>query len=164
MTLQRETPGPGQESVWDYPRPPAVEMVARHARVTFNGVVIAETDAPLRVSETSHPPTYYIPFADIAHDYLSLTGHHTVCEFKGVADYYTVTAGERAAQNAAWFYPDPEPGFEVLRDAVAFYPQLMDEITLDGKLVTPQPGRFYGGWVTDEVVGPFKGAPGTLGW
>lgn len=162
--MERQTPGPGQESVWDYPRPPRVEPTTRHVRVVIGGLVVAESDRPFKVMETSHPPVYYIPIDDVRLDLLERSGHHTICEFKGQASYYSFTGGGEVIHNVGWFYVSPLPGFEALRDAVAFYPQLADEITLDGQIVTAQPGRFYGGWVTDEVVGPFKGAPETMGW
>lgn len=157
-------PGPGQESVWDYPRPPRVEATARHIRVTFAGVVIADTRQARRVLETSHPPTYYIPPADIRMQYLVPTGHRSFCEWKGQARYYTVAVADRTAPDAAWAYPRPTPSFSAIQDHVAFYAHLMDTCTVDGELVQPQPGAFYGGWITADVVGPFKGIPGSSGW
>ncbi|MGQ9888916.1 MAG: DUF427 domain-containing protein [Aggregatilineales bacterium] len=164
MRVQRQTPGPGQESVWDYPRPPRVEPTSKLIRVVFNSVVIAETRRALRVLETSHPPVYYLPPADIRMEYLTPTGRSTYCEFKGAARYWTLRVGDRAAENVAWSYPDPAPGFEAIRDYLAFYAAPMDACTVDGERVTPQPGGFYGGWITSDIVGPFKGEPGTLGW
>lgn len=161
---QRETPGPGQESVWDYPRPPRAEPTAKHICITFGGVVIADTQRAVRVLETSHPPVYYIPPEDIRMDLLTPTGRSTFCEFKGGARYWTLRVGQRTAENVAWSYPDPSPGFEVIRGCLAFYAGPMDVCTVDGERVTPQPGGFYGGWITSDVVGPFKGGPGTLGW
>lgn len=161
---QRIAPQPGQESVWDYPRPPRVEPTARHIKVVFGGLVLAETRAAHRVLETSHPPVYYIPPADIQMQYLTRTANSSFCEFKGSAAYYTVAAGGKVAENAAWFYPRPDRGFEAIANAVAFYPGLMDACYVDGELVTPQPGGFYGGWITSDVVGPFKGGPGSWGW
>lgn len=154
----------GQESVWDYPRPPRVEDSTRQIRVLFNGVVIAETHRAKRVLETSHPPVYYIPPEDVKMEYLTLTGRATWCEWKGRAAYYTVTVGDRQAANAAWFYPDPAPGYAAIRDHVAFYPHPMDACYVDGELVQPQAGELYGGWITSDIVGPFKGEPGTAGW
>lgn len=153
MRPQRITPAPGQESVWDYPRPPRIERSAKHVRVLFNGVVIAETRNALRVLETSHPPVYYIPPRDVRMEYLQLTAHHTFCEFKGAARYYTVTVGDRTAENAAWFYPQPARGFQAIQNHVAFYPQRADACFVDGERVTPQPGEFYGGWITHDIVG-----------
>ncbi len=164
MRVQRQTPGPGQESVWDYPRPPRVEPTSKLIRVVFNDVVIAETRRALRVLETSHPPVYYLPPADICMAYLTPAGRSTYCEFKGAARYWTLRVGDRAAENVAWSYPDPAPGFEAIRDHLAFYAAPMDACTVDGERVTPQPGGFYGGWITSDIVGPFKGEPGTLGW
>lgn len=153
MRSQRIAPAPGQESVWDYPRPPRIERSAKHVRVLFNGVVIAETRNALRVLETSHPPVYYIPPHEVCMEYLQLTAHHTFCEFKGAARYYTVTVGDRTAENAAWFYPQPARGFQAIQNHVAFYPQRADACFVDGERVTPQPGEFYGGWITHDIVG-----------
>jgi uncharacterized protein (DUF427 family) len=152
------------ESVWDYPRPPAAERVLRHIRIVAGGEVIAETDHPVKVMETSHPPVYYIPAADIRMEYLTPSPHQTVCEYKGVAGYYNLDVGEHHVSNAAWYYPDPLKGYALLKDHVAFYPRAVDEATVDGEPVRPQEGHFYGGWITDEIEGPFKGGPGTLGW
>lgn len=159
---QHVIPGPGQESVWDYPRPPGALVVARHVRVVFAGKLIAESRRPIKVMETSHPPVYYLPMDDVSRAVLRSSPHTTLCEYKGIARYFDVVVGNSVAQNGAWYYPEPEQEFDVLRDCVAFYPRLMDEITLDGEVVVPQPGMFYGGWITSEVVGPFKGGPGAL--
>ena len=156
--------GPGQESVWDYPRPPRVEPSSHHVVVEFGGERIADTRAALRVLETSHPPTWYLPPEDIRVELLRRTDRQSFCEFKGVAIYYDVVAGDRIAENAAWSYPDPSPGFEAIARHVAFYPGLMDGCLVDGVRVEPQAGGFYGGWITPDVVGPFKGDPGTGGW
>jgi len=164
MNVDRAAPGRGQESVWDYPRPPLAELVHRTARVVLGGVVIAETDAPVKVMETSHPPVYYFPAEDVRLDLFRSSPHRTHCEYKGTAHYYHVLAYDLEVKNAAWYYPEPTPSYEILRDCVAFYPQLMDECKLDDEVVEPQPGHFYGGWITSEVVGPFKGETGTLGW
>lgn len=163
-TLQRIEPGPGQESVWDYPRPPAVERSSQHIRVIFNGEVIADTHCAVRVLETSHPPVYYIPPADIKMDYLSLTTQHSVCEFKGQASYYNIRAGDKAAAYVAWYYPRPQPGYEVITNYVAFYPSKVDACYVDDEQAQPQEGDFYGGWITNAIVGPFKGGVGTMGW
>ena len=157
-------PGPGQESVWDYPRPPRLEDSSKHIQVTFNGVVIADTRRAKRVLETSHPPVYYIPPEDIRLEFLKETGRSSFCEWKGRAGYYSVTVGDRTASEAAWFYPEPTPPFRAIKDHVAFYPQYMESCKVDGELVQPQPGGFYGGWITRNIVGPFKGEPGTWGW
>lgn len=157
-------PGPGQESVWDYPRPPRVEPTSAHVQVVLGGEVVCDTRRALRVLETSHPPTYYLPRADFAADSLEPAPGSSYCEYKGVAAYLTVVGGGERREAAAWTYPDPSPGFSALRDHVAVYPGRMDRCTVDGEVVRPQEGGFYGGWITDAVVGPFKGGPGTRGW
>ncbi|MEO7001692.1 MAG: DUF427 domain-containing protein [Ktedonobacterales bacterium] len=157
-------PGPGQESVWDYPRPPRIEAASRHIQVIFNGEVIAETRRALRVLETSHPPVYYIPLEDVRSDALTPTRRSTFCEFKGAARYYTISVGGKTATESAWYYPDPSPGYAALRDHVAFYPDRVGACYVDGERVHAQAGDFYGGWITAGIVGPFKGEPGTMGW
>ena len=157
-------PGPGQESVWDYPRPPRLEPSARRVRVEFGGVTIVDTAEAWRVLETSHPPVYYVPRSAITAEHLVRTNRRSFCEFKGNASYYTVRAGGQTASDAAWTYLDPTPAFAALADHVAFYPGRMDACYLDDEPVRAQPGDFYGGWITDEIVGPFKGDPGTMGW
>ncbi len=163
-TRQRVQPGPEQESVWDYPRPPRLEDSSRHIRVVFNGVTIADTRRAKRVLETSHPPAYYIPPEGIRMDYFTPTSRSTYCEFKGAARYYTIAVGDRTAENAAWSYPQPSPGYENLRDYIALYPGRMDACYVNEEQVQAQPGDFYGGWITSDIVGPFKGGAGTLGW
>lgn len=155
---------PGQESVWDYPRPPRVEETTRHLQIVFNGVVIADTRRAWRVLETSHPPVYYLPPDDVQRQYLARTSGSSYCEWKGSAGYYTLTVEDRSVPNAAWFYPNPTPAFAAIRDYIAFYPGKMDRCTVDGEVVQAQAGDFYGGWITKEIVGPFKGGPGTVGW
>ena len=164
MSVQPEQIEPGQESVWDYPRPPRVEETSRHLRVVFNGVIIAETRRAKRVLETSHPPVYYIPPEDVEMGYLRDASGSSWCEWKGRASYYHVVVDGEKAERAAWTYHDPKEGFEALEGHIAFYPALMDGCYVDGERVRPQPGGFYGGWITEDVVGPFKGGPGTLGW
>jgi uncharacterized protein (DUF427 family) len=164
MSRRRIEPGPGQESVWDYPRPPRVEPVSKRVRVVFEGVTIADTTRAKRVLETSHPPVFYIPPEDIRMEHLERTGRATFCEWKGSAGYYTVRVGARVAEDAAWFYPAPARGFESIRDHVASYPSRMDACYVGDERVRSQEGDFYGGWITDEIVGPFKGGPGTWGW
>ena len=149
--------------MWDYPRPPRVERTTNVAVVSLGGVTVAESGAPLRVLETSHPPVFYLPPADVDPACLVPADRSSWCEFKGEATYFSVVAGGRQARDAAWTYRRPLPGFEELRDHVAFYPALV-ECRLDGEVVQPQPGGFYGGWVTSRGVGPFKGGPGTWGW
>ena len=157
-------PGPGQESVWDYPRPPRVEPSGRHIQVVFAGLVIADTRQAKRVLETSHPPVYYIPPEDIRVDCLQTSDRRSCCEWKGEARYYTVVTPDGTAADAAWTYLQPQPHFEAIRGHVAFYPSRMEACYVDGERVQSQPGDFYGGWITSDVVGPFKGGPGTMGW
>jgi uncharacterized protein (DUF427 family) len=134
-------------------------------RVILGGAVIVDTTRAHRVLETSHPPVYYVPLEDVAPNSLEPSrARATLCEWKGLASYFDAIGGDsRRIERAAWTYHDPAPDFEAIRHAVAFYPGLMDECTLDGELVEPQEGGFYGGWITSEVVGPFKRGPGTLG-
>lgn len=164
MNLKRIAPQPGQESVWDYPRPPRLEDTGKQLEVVFNGVTIAQTQQAKRVLETSHPPVYYIPPADIKLEYLLLMPHTSWCEWKGGAGYYAIAIGDKQTPNAAWFYPNPTPAFLPLKDHVAFYAHLMDACYVEGEKVQPQPGNFYGGWITQDIVGPFKGETGTWGW
>ena len=164
MSRQRLEPGPGQESVWDYPRPPRLEDSDARIKVVFGGVTLAYTTRAKRVLETSHPPVYYIPPEDIRMEHLTLAEGTSLCEWKGVARYYDVETDERREPRAAWFYPDPVLAYTGLKDYVAFYPVLMDACWVDGEKVQAQEGDFYGGWVTSDVVGPFKVGPGTWGW
>lgn len=164
MARDRIIPGPGQESVWDYPRPPRLESSTKHIQVIFNDVLIADTQRAKRVLETSHPPGYYIPPDDIRMEYLAQTARSTFCEWKGQAAYYTMIVGDQQADNAAWFYPNPTPAFAGIKDYVAFYPSRMQACYVDGEQVQAQPGDFYGGWITSDIVGPFKGGVGTWGW
>ena len=157
-------PGPGQESVWAYPRPPRLEPSAAHIRIEFGGVTVADTRRALRVLETSHPPVYYIPPQDVQMAYLHLAPGASYCEWKGEAAYYSVTVGERSAPAAVWTYPQPDPAYAALAGYLAFYPSRMDACFVDDERVRAQPGDFYGGWITAAIVGPFKGDPGTLGW
>lgn len=161
---ERIEPGRGQESAWDYPRPPRVEPSSRHIVVKFGGVVVADTRQAVRVLETTHPPVYYVPPHHVRLELMKLSPLHTECEYKGTASYYDLTVDGRTSRNAAWVYPDPAPGYEGVRGRIAFYPGRVDEVYVDGERVTPQPGSFYGGWVTSDVVGPFKGEPGSWGW
>ncbi len=161
--MRREKPGPGQESVWDYPRPPRLEPSSKTVRVMFHGQVIAESARASRVLETSHPPTWYIPSADIRMDFLKATKKSSFCEWKGVASYWTVSVADQTAENAAWSYESPNPNFIAIKGHLAFYPSLA-ECYVDDERVEAQPGDFYGGWITRELVGPFKGAAGTWGW
>lgn len=153
------------ESVWDYPRPPAVVPSAELVTVEAGGQVVASSRRTLRVLETSHPPVYYVPRADLAPGFLTPAPGSSWCEFKGRASYFDlVCPNGRVVRRAAWHYPAPLPGYEVLAGHVAFYPARVDRCTVDGELVQPQEGDFYGGWITSRVSGPFKGGAGTYGW
>ena len=162
--MNRVEPSPGQRSVWDFPRPPALERVPGRVVVTFDGRTLCDTAAAYRVLETSHPPTYYMPRDAFAADMLREAEGGSFCEWKGMARYWDVVSGDRVARRVGWSYPQPTPGFEAIRDHVALYCGPMDECTVDGVVATPQPGGFYGGWVTPDFFGPFKGGPGTTGW
>jgi uncharacterized protein (DUF427 family) len=165
--VSRPTPepaGPGQESVWDYPRPPRVEPSHEHVEVVLGGQVVARSDTSWRVLETSHPPTYYLPRTAFAPGVLREAEGATWCEWKGEASYFDLVAGGAVAGSAAWTYVEPGEGFEAIAGAVAVTPLLVEQCTVDGEVVDPQPGGFYGGWITSRVVGPFKGGPGTQGW
>lgn len=156
--------GPGQESVWSYPRPAIAELSSCCIKIEHGGRTIAETRSAVRTLETSHPPSYYIPLADIAPGVLRRAAGTSICEWKGAAIYWDVVLGDIVLPRVGWSYPDPTPPFALLRDHVAFYAGPFDRCTVNGERVTPQPGRFYGGWITSRVVGPFKGGPGTMGW
>jgi uncharacterized protein (DUF427 family) len=151
-------------SVWDFPRPPALVQWHEHVTITFGGTLIADTTEAWCVLETSHPPTYYLPADAFTPGALRAAEGTSFCEWKGTADYLDVVAGRHVARRAAWTYPDPVPAYAALRGHVAVYPGAMDACTVDGVTVVPQPGGFYGGWITPRVVGPFKGSAGTLGW
>ena len=154
-------PGPGQESVWDYPRPPELARDARKIVVRDEKVTIAETNAGIKVMETASPPTFYIPREDVDLDLLVPLSATTYCEWKGTANYWALA--RQPAEPVAWTYERPRARFERIRGCIAFYPGRV-ECRLDGETARTQPGRFYGGWITDEVVGPFKGEPGTGHW
>ena len=153
-----------RESVWDYPRPPRIEPCDRRVRVIVEGVVVADSDRALRVLETSSPPTIYVPSGDVRPEHLRTAEGKTVCEFKGTASYHDVVVGERVVESAAWSYRRPNDRYAELRDHIAFYAGRVDAAYLDDEAVTPQPGEFYGGWITEELDGPFKGGPGSAGW
>jgi uncharacterized protein (DUF427 family) len=163
MSMQPVKVGPGQESVWDYPRPPRLEPSSRLIRVLFAGQAIAETSHAYRVLETSHPPTWYIPRNDIHMEVLNASHKFSFCEWKGSASYWTALVGEQKAENVAWSYESPNPNFAPIKGHLAFYPS-RSECYVDEELVIAQPGDFYGGWITRDIVGPFKGTPGTSGW
>jgi uncharacterized protein (DUF427 family) len=158
-----ETPGPGQESVWDYPRPPRIAADAREVMVAFAGQEIARTRRALRVLETASPPTFYLPRADVNLALLEPASGQSGCEWKGLASYWSVRVGGQLLSRVAWSYPNPRPAFKALRDCFGFYPTPL-MCTVDGEPVRPQPGTFYAGWLTNEIVGPVKGLPGSEGW
>lgn len=155
--------GIGQESVWDYPRPPALVASDEHVVVRLGEVVVADTRRSQRVLETSHPPTYYLPPHDVDQELLRPAAGSTFCEWKGSARYYDVVTSQLTVEQAVWDYPSPSASFAALRDHVSMYPADFD-CTVDGERVLPQEGGFYGGWITSRVVGPFKGGPGSRGW
>ena len=146
-----------RESVWDYPRPPRVELSSRHIRVVFNDTTIAKTSRAVRVLETSHPPVYYIPPGDVQQEFLSPSDHQSYCEFKGLATYYTLKVNDKVSVNATWSYHHPSSGYESIKDHVAFYPVHVDACYVDGERVHAQDGDFYGRWITSDIEGPFKG-------
>lgn len=155
--------GLATESVWDYPRPPAVVPCERRVRVIHAGRTVAESDRALRVLETASPPTIYVPPEDVRAELLEPTEGHTVCEWKGQASYFDVAHEDGRAGRAAWTYTEPKDAYPELRDYIAFYPARV-ECYLDDERVRPQAGDFYGGWITEEIVGPHKGEPGSEGW
>ncbi len=157
-------PGPGEESVWDYPRPPRVEPVAARIRVIVDGRILGDTLRAWRVVETAGAPVYYFPPDDLDLDRLVPADRTTACEWKGQASYVDYVGGDRSIPLIGWTYHRPSPGFESIRDHVAFYAGRVDEAWVGDERATPQPGGFYGGWVTSAIVGPIKGEPGSLGW
>lgn len=159
-----ERPGPGQESVWDYPRPPALDPSDEHVIVRFAGRTVADSRRAVRVLETSHAPVYYLPPEDVDRTLLREGPRRTFCEFKGAASYADLVVGEARSPNACWWYASPTRRYAEIAGWIAFYPSRVDTITVDGEPVQPVGGDFYGSWVTSRVVGPFKGGPGTEGW
>ena len=152
------------EDVWQYPRPPALQPVAKPLRIVFAGRTIAQTNAAWRVLETSHPPVYYLPPAAFTGCELIPAPGASHCEWKGAARYWSIKVANRIAERAAWSYPNPTPAFLPIRDHLAVYPAAMDQCFVGDEQATPQPGGFYGGWITTDLKGPFKGAPGTMLW
>jgi uncharacterized protein (DUF427 family) len=164
MRPNRVEPGPGQESVWDYPRPPRVEPVPERIRVVVGDVEIASSNRAMRVLETAGAPVHYLPPEDVRTDLLSRTERETHCEWKGDATYWTVTVGQRSIEDLAWSYEQPKPGFEAITGYLAFYAAKVDEAWVGEERATPQAGGFYGGWMTSRIVGPVKGKPGSGAW
>ena len=158
-----DAPKPGQESVWDYPRPPKVIADARRVVVRWRGTIIADSLAAYRVLETAGPPTFYLPPRDVRVDLLQLFPGASVCEWKGTARYWSLKASEPARESVAWSYPSARPPYEIISEYYSFYPGRV-ECFVDEQRARPQPGYFYGGWITDEIVGPWKGEPGTERW
>ena len=156
-------PGPGQVSVWDFPRPPRLQPDSREVVVRWGDIELARSRRAVLVLETAHPPSFYLPWADVARQFFEPAGGGSFCEWKGPASYWTLVNGAHRLTGQAWSYTEPMAGAEPLADCVAFYPTLLD-CQVDGVQVLPQPGGFYGGWITPELVGPFKGGPGSSGW
>jgi uncharacterized protein (DUF427 family) len=159
-----DIPKPGQESVWDYPRPPRLEEFDGTITIELGGQCIASTRRAWRVLETSHPPTYYLPRTAFVVGTLRPVSGSSWCEWKGQAGYFDLVTPTRVAPKAAWTYSEPTAGFTAIAGAVAVMAALVDRCTVNGDDVTPQPGGFYGGWINNWVVGPFKGVPGSMGW
>jgi len=159
-----DQPGPGQESVWDYPRPPALRSSTESVQVVLGGVTIASTTRSLQVLETSHPPTYYLPRESFLDGVLVPTEGASFCEWKGQASYFDVVGGDVRVERGAWTYLAPTSRFAEITGTIALMPATMDRCVVDGEDVVPQEGSFYGGWITSKVAGPFKGGPGSWGW
>ncbi|CAN5342616.1 DUF427 domain-containing protein [soil metagenome] len=162
--MKRIEPKTGQESVWDYPRPPRLEQTSKHIRILFAGKTIASTNRAFRVLETSHPPVYYLPPDDVRMEFLTVASGSSFCEWKGTAGYYDLAVENKVVNRAAWFYALPTLAFRSIAGYLAFYPSKMDACYVDDELVEAQPGDFYGGWITRNIIGPFKGGNGTWGW
>ncbi|WP_448659066.1 DUF427 domain-containing protein [Sphingomonas sp. CJ99] len=159
-----DPPLPGQESVWDYPRPAVLRPNTRHILICHRGHRVADTRGGFQVLETSHPPSYYLPPDAFAPGLLTPNPRRSLCEWKGQARYWDVVVGSERMEGVGWSYPSPTPAFAAMKDHIALYPSPFDEVLVDGEQVTPQPGGFYGGWITRHVAGPFKGPPGTQFW
>ena len=164
MSVVPDPARPGQESVWAFPRPAVAEACARHIRIQHAGFVIADSRRSVRTLETSHSPSYYLPPADVAMTRLRPSPRRSLCEWKGQAVYFDLVLDGIVLPEIAWSYPRPTPGFQALAGYLAFYAVPLDLCEVDGERVIPQPGGFYGGWITSHVAGPFKGGPGSLGW
>ena len=164
MRPRPDPAGPGQQSVWDFPRPAIAQPSDAHVMIEHRGLVIADTRASIRTMETSHPPSYYFPPDAIAAGVLRRASGSSFCEWKGHAQYWDVVIDGVTLAKVGWSYPEPSPAFAMLRDHVAFYAGPFDRCSINGETVVPQPGGFYGGWITSAVSGPFKGVPGSMGW
>ena len=162
--MKKITPEKGQESVWDYPRPPRLERTPKTLKIVFGGEIVAETNRAFRVLETSHPPVYYFPPEDVRMEFMTPDSNSSFCEWKGRAGYYALEVGGRRVENAAWFYANPTQSFAEIKHYIAFYPSKMDACYVNDELIKTQEGDFYGGWITSDIVGPFKGGAGTWGW
>jgi uncharacterized protein (DUF427 family) len=154
----------GQESVWNFPRPAVAEKTLAHLKIIHCGLTIAETRRGVRTLETSHPPSYYFPREDVVMALLSQSANRSVCEWKGDAAYFDISVKGEILRDIAWTYQQPTEHFVILRDHIAFYAAPFDGCYVDGERVVPQPGGFYGGWVTSKFAGPFKGIPGSRFW
>lgn len=164
MNVKPEPINPGQESVWDFPRPAIAEPTDLHCRIAHRGKVLAETRNAIRTLETSHPPTYYIPPQDVNLSLLKINSQRSLCEWKGQAHYFDAIIDGQLLGDIAWSYAAPTPAFSAIENHIAFYAAPFDQCSVDGELVTPQPGGFYGGWITSHVAGPFKGIAGSRFW
>jgi len=157
-------PGKGEESVWDYPRPPAIESFSGSVEVYSEQGLLAGTSQCFRVLETSHPPVFYLPWESANHDYLTPSNHQSFCEWKGMALYLDLHLRSGIVKNVAWYYPNPNERYSNLKNHLSFYPSKVDSCYVNGEKVKAQKGDFYGGWITSNIVGPFKGETGTWGW
>jgi uncharacterized protein (DUF427 family) len=162
--IERIEPGPGQESVWDYPRPPALVPCRARVRVVHRGVTVVDTTSAWRVLETSQPPAFYVPPSEVHPGALSRSESRSFCEWKGAATYWDLQVGDAIVRDAAWSYESPVDAFAAITGYLAFYAQRVDACWVDDEQVRPNPGTFYGGWITSAVVGPFKGGTGSAGW
>jgi uncharacterized protein (DUF427 family) len=163
--VERIVPGPGQESVWDYPRPPKVDPTHQHIEVVHRGISVVDSFRAIRILETSQPPAYYVPRDDVRMDLVFKDKARTYCEWKGAASYYALRLPDgETVFDVAWSYLTPNSAYAAIAGFLAFYAQKVDQCRVDGEVVEPNPGSFYGGWITSKVAGPFKGDPGTEGW
>ena len=158
-----QTPRPGQTSVWDFPRPPQLAPDTREVVIRWGELEVARTRRAIKVLETSHPPSFYLPWEDVAEHLLQQQSGSSFCEWKGPAQYWSLVNGNNRLDGVAWSYPRPLAGAEALAACVAFYPGSLS-CTVDGAVVRPQPGGFYGGWITPDLAGPFKGDPASSAW